>query len=312
MDIQNKILVASGAVGAAIILAAIILSTSTAISLNLVLVAILVLLIPYSIFKFIELKRMRAYENEFPTFLRDIAESQRAGLSIIEALKSASKSEYGSLTNEIRKMNNQLSWNIPLEKVLKKFSQSMKKSETIVRAIIIIDQANKSGGNIEEVMESLASNMESIREVQQEKSLLLNQQVVMMYAIFFIFLGITLALIKFLIPLLQTQSQVGGFSILENFNANPCGFCIQSTDAVCIGCQTFFTVSDSFELGKREEAASYYKSLFLTMIMIQGLFTGLIAGQISNDSIVAGFKHSLVMLISGFSIFMIITKLGLV
>ena len=312
MDIQNKILAVSGVGGAAIILSAIILSTSTAISLNLVLMAILVLLIPYSVFKFIELKRMRAYENEFPTFLRDIAESQRAGLSIIEALKSASKSEYGSMTNEIRKMNNQLSWNIPLEKVLNKFSHNMRKSETIVRAVIIIDQANKSGGNIEEVMESLASNMESIREVQQEKSLLLNQQVVMMYAIFFIFLGITLALIKFLIPLLQTQSQVGGFSILDNFNANPCGFCLQSNDAVCIGCQTFFTISDSFDLGKREEAAAYYKSLFLTMIMIQGLFTGLIAGQISNDSIVAGFKHSLVMLISGFSIFMIITRLGIV
>ncbi|MBI2579477.1 MAG: type II secretion system F family protein [Candidatus Aenigmarchaeota archaeon] len=312
MDSENRILVFSGAAAAAMITIAIIFSPSAAVSFNMILAAVLILAVPYSAFKFVELKRIKAYENEFPNFLRDIAESQRAGLSIIEAIKTASKSEYGALTKELRKMSDQLSWNVPLEKVLKKFSHKMGKSDIIRRSIIIIMQANKSGGNIEDVMESLASNIESIKDVQQEKSLMLNQQVVMMYAIFFIFLGITLALIKFLIPLLQTQNQIGGFVVLENFNSNPCAICVASPDSMCIGCHAFFLVSDSFDLGKREEASAYYKSLFLTMIMIQGLFTGLIAGQISNDSVVAGLKHSLLMLISGFSIFMVVTKLGLV
>lgn len=310
---ESRILLVSGAAAAVIILIAILFSTSAAISVNLVLASVLILTVPYSIHRFIEFKKIKAYENAFPTFLRDIAESQRAGLSVIEALKSASKSEYGSLTDEVRKMNNQISWNIPLEKVLEKFAHRARKSGTIVRAVSIIDQANKSGGSIEEVMESLAANIEAIKDVQEEKSLLLNQQVIMMYAIFFIFLGITIALIKFLIPLLQTQNQIGGgFSVLQNFNANPCSICIDSSDSACIGCHAFFTVSDAFDLGNREDAAAYYRALFLTMILVQGLFSGLIAGQISNDSVIAGMKHSMIMLISGFSIFMIVTKLGLV
>jgi flagellar protein FlaJ len=312
MDSESRILTTSAIASAAIIIIAIIFSPNTAIAVNLVLVAILVISVPYSVYRFVELKKIKAYENEFPNFLRDIAESQRAGLSVIESIKAASRSEYGSLTGEIRKMNNQISWNVPLEKVLLKFAHRMRKSDMILRAVMIIDQANKSGGNIDEVMESLASNIESIKDVQQEKSLLINQQVIMMYAIFFIFLGITIALIKFLIPLLQTQNQIGGFVILQNFNANPCASCIGSSDSACLGCSTFFSVSDAFDLGKREDAAAYYKSLFLTMILVQGLFSGLIAGQISNDSVVAGLKHSLIMLISGFSIFMVVTKLGLV
>ena len=313
MDEETKILLVSGSVAAAIIVIAILFSSSAAISVNLVLAAVLILAVPYSAYRFIEFKKIKSYEKSFPTFLRDVAESQRAGLSIIEAIKSASKSEYGSLTDEVRKMNNQISWNIPLEKVLEKFAHRARKSDTILRAVSIIDQANKSGGSVEEVMESLAANIEAIKDVQDEKSLLLNQQVIMMYAIFFIFLGITLALIKFLIPLLQTQNQIGGgFSVLQDFNSNPCSMCIDSSDPACLGCHAFFTVSDAFDMGKREDAAAYYKALFLTMILVQGLFSGLIAGQISNDSIVAGMKHSLIMLISGFSVFMIVTKLGLV
>jgi len=312
MDEETRILALSGTIAAVLITIAVIFSRSITISVNLVIVSVLVLTIPYSIYKFVEFKRIKSYESVFPTFLRDIAESQRAGLSIIEAIKSASRSEYGSLTDEIRKMNNQISWNIPLEKVLNKFSHRVRKSDTILRAVSVINQANKSGGSIEEVMESLASNIESIKEVQDEKSLLLNQQVVMMYAIFFIFLGITIALIKFLIPLLQTQNQIGGFAVLQNFNSNPCSICIDNSDPTCAGCHTFFTISDAFDMGSREDAAAYYKSLFLMMILVQGLFSGLIAGQISNDSVISGTKHSLIMLISGFSVFMVVTKMGLV
>jgi len=146
-----------------------------------------------------EFKKLKSYEDSFPNFLRDLAEGQKAGLTLMQALQTTSKSQYGLLTSEIRRLYNQLTWNIPIEEVLKSFSLRMKKSKTIVRAMMIIDQATKSGGNVEDTMESLASNIESLKEVQEEKSTLLNQQVIMMYAIFFIFLGITVILIKFLV-----------------------------------------------------------------------------------------------------------------
>ena len=288
-----------------------ILTGSVPLIANMLFLGMLLMIMPYSLYKFFLLKRIRAYEREFPNFLRDLAESQRAGLSLIQALQAVSKSDYGPLTNEVKKINNQLSWNVSLEKVLKSFGDRVSESRLITRSILIINQANKSGGNVEDSMEALADNMESIKEAQQEKAVLLNQQVVMMYAIFFVFLGITIALIKFLIPLLQTQAQSGGFGV-QGFNSNPCSVCTTSSDPACVGCNVFYSVAVAFDLGKAGEEAAYYKALFLSMILVQGFFSGLIAGQIGADSVVVGIKHSLIMLLSGFIIFILVVKTGIV
>ncbi len=310
LDTGQIILIGSGTVTFLLIAIAYILG-SLPLLINMVFLGMMVLIIPYSIYKFFRFKKVKAYEEEFPSFLRDLSENQRADLSLIQAMNAAGKADYGLLTEEIKKMSTQLSWNVPMEKVLKSFSERVKDSKMIVRSIMIIDQANKSGGNIAETMESLASNIDSIKEAQEEKAVLMNQQVVMMYAIFFIFLGITIALIKFLIPLLQSQISSGGFG-LQGFSPNPCSACISSENSACSGCHLFSSISVAFDLGKPEEASSYYKSLFLTMILIQGFFSGLIAGQIGSDSVVVGIKHSMIMLMSGFLIFIIVIKAGLV
>lgn len=310
IDTGHFILVASAAVFVALLFVSALVG-STVLIVNTLFLGMLILVVPYSVYKFVRLKKIKAYESEFPNFLRDIAESQRAGLSLIQSIHAVSKSDYGALTKEIKKMNNQLSWNVPMERVLASFGERVSDSRVITRSLMIIGQANKSGGSVEDTMDSLASNIEAIKEAQQEKSVLLNQQVVMMYAIFFIFLGITIALIKFLIPLLETQVQTGGFGV-QGFNPNPCTACAGSPNPACAGCHTFSTIAVSFGLGEPDDISAYYKSLFLAMILIQGFFSGLIAGQIGSDSIVVGIKHSMIMLISGFIIFILVMKVGLV
>ena len=59
-------------------------------------------------------------------------------------------------------------------------------------------------------------------------------------------------------------------------------------------------------------ATCYYNALFLIMVVVQGIFTGLVAGQIGENSIVAGFKHSLIMTFSGFGILMILFQTGMI
>ena len=63
----------------------------------------LILVVPYSLFKFFRLKKIRSYENDFPNFLRDISESLRAGLSLIQAIQTTSKSDYGALPRKSKK-----------------------------------------------------------------------------------------------------------------------------------------------------------------------------------------------------------------
>ena len=315
MRLDHKILLSSAIVFAILVVIAILLSSNFAIATNILLIGVLILSVPYSIYRFFVFKKIKSYEESFPNFLRDLAESQRAGLTLIQAINMSAKSDYGPLTKEIKKMDNQISWNIPVENVLNNFNKRMSRSKLITRSVMIMNQANKSGGNIEDTMESLAFNIESIKDVQKEKELLLNQQVIMIYAIFFIFLGITIALIKFLVPMLKTSIDMGGFSgqSFSGFNSNPCTPCMEvAANPACFGCDLFFGVSDVFDFGEKTDPASYYRSLFFMMILVQGFFSGLIAGQIGSDSVSAGVKHSLIMLLVGFFIFMTVVRLGIV
>ena len=310
---QNHILIISvGVFVACLALAFLLSSVSFILSANLVIIGIITLTLPYSLYKFFEFRKVREYEKKFPAFLRDVADSQRAGLSFIQAMQLAGKNDYGELNREIKKINNQLSWNVPLEKVLDSFGNRMSGSKLIVRSLLIITRANKSGGNIEDTMESLANNIEMIKEVREEKSHLLNQQVMMLYAIFFIFLGISIAIIKFLVPLVSLPETGIGLEVIQ-FSANPCAECLTSSqNPACMGCQAFFIVGDAFAFGSKEEASTYYRSLFFVMIVIQGVFSGLIAGEIGSESISAGIKHSLIMVFSGAVAFLIFVRIGFI
>src|SRR3989344_5349836 len=109
---ENKFLSVSLIVFIALLFSAIFIAKNVALSANLIFLGVLVVVIPYSLLKFVRFKKIKVYEKESPNFLRDIAESQRAGLTISQAIQTVAKNEYGSLTPEIRKMANQLSWNI--------------------------------------------------------------------------------------------------------------------------------------------------------------------------------------------------------
>ena len=308
---ERGVLLISSLIFVALLVAALFVNNITLAS-DLAFIAIIVLLLPFSMVKFVRYRKFKTYEKVFPVFLRDLAESIYAGTTLSQSIQTAAKNDYGSFTEEVERVGNQLSWNIPLEKAMDSFAARMHPSKIIVRSISIIKQAEKSGGDVAEAMGSLAENISSLRDVQEEKALLLNQQMFIIYAIFFIFLGISLAILRFLIPLFETQTNVGGF-IVKGFNENPCQICFEgSTDPGCFGCYTMASVSTTFGFGSPNDTASYYRALFFAMIMIQGFFSGLIAGQITSDSIIAGVKHSLVMVVFGAFVFILTIKLGIV
>ncbi|MBR9682467.1 MAG: hypothetical protein GOV02_02225, partial [Candidatus Aenigmarchaeota archaeon] len=53
-------------------------------------------------------------------------------------------------------------------------------------------------------------------------------------------------------------------------------------------------------------------ALFISMIVVQGIFTGLVAGQIGEGSAIAGVKHSVIMTASGFAILLLLLQSGVI
>lgn len=274
---------------------------------NFILLGFMVGMIPYLLLSYFELQWIRAIEEQMPLFLLDLAESQKTGMTLPDSLKLIAKTDYGRLSPEIKNINDQISWGIPVQECLTRFSNRLKKSKLVTRVTRIIVESYNSGGEIARTMESIAADIITIREAEKERKAMAYQQVVIMYAIYFIFVGIIIGLSKTLIPMIQLNVETSAIGGILTFQ-DPCLVCAGSSHIFCITCNLFSVVCQMFALGGG--AKCYYYALFLMMTIVQGIFSGLVAGQIGENSVVAGFKHSAIMTFTGFGLLMILLQVG--
>ncbi|MFQ6020734.1 MAG: type II secretion system F family protein [Candidatus Aenigmatarchaeota archaeon] len=276
---------------------------------NFILLAVIVGVIPFVLISYFDYQKIKIIEEQLPTFLLDLSETLKTGMSLPDGLKQISKTDYGKLSPEIKKINDQISWGIPLQEAMEKFANRIKKSKLVGRIIRIINEAYSSGGDIARTLESTASDLLVIKEAEKERKAITSQHVLVMYAIFYIFIGIIIGLSKTLLPMLQLNIETAALGGLLAFQ-DPCTACIGNPHLFCISCGIFGIVSQMFGLGTG--ATGYYNSLFLIMVVIQGIFSGLVAGQIGEGSVIAGTKHSIIMASSGFAILIILLQTGLI
>lgn len=122
-----------------------------------------------------------------------------------------------------------------------------------------------------------------------------------MYVIAFIFLGILVAINKLMIPVFQITPAVGQQNIGLT---NPC---LANTNFIC---SVYSLPSYAFAFKDPNGIGAYYTSIFFYMSIIVGLACGLVAGQISENSIVAGLKHSAVLSIAIFGALLFLKAAG--
>lgn len=276
---------------------------------NLILLAAIIGSVPYAFLSYFEFKKIRSVEDQLPLFLLDLSEAQKIGMTLPDALRQVGKTDYGKLTEEINKIDYQLSWGIPTQEALDNFAQRMKKSKLIGRVIRIINEAYVSGGDIARTMEATASDITAIKEAEKERKSVTYEHMLIMYAIYFIFIGIVIGLSQTLIPLmnLNINSQASSITNIMSFS-DPCGTCSENPSINCINCSIFSVVCQMFAINK----SCYYYALFIIMAIIQGIFSGLVAGQIGEGSVTAGLKHSSIMTLSGFGILLFLLKAGVI
>ena len=228
------------------------------------LASLLLIVAPILYVKYTQYKRRKAMEEKFPEFLRDVVEGTRAGMSLPQAIQNTETGSYGPLDEKIEKMNAQLDWGIPFGQVLRTFGEETK-SDVILRSVDTIIQAYQSGGNIQDVLESVGDNIRTLRQLKEERESQLYGEMITGYIVFFIFIGILVALTSYLLPSLATaQESLGGSGGFSAFGGGG---------------------------GSLQENITLYKSWFQRLVFIQAIFSGLIIGKLSEGELKAGFKH---------------------
>ncbi|MEM5806863.1 MAG: type II secretion system F family protein, partial [Candidatus Aenigmatarchaeota archaeon] len=273
---------------------------------NFIILSVFIVAVPQVLMSYIEYRNIKDMEAKFPFFLRDITESIRSGMPLHKAVINAGKIDYGKLSKEVRKMAYQLTWGVNIIKVFEQAEKRLKQSEIISKNLRIIIETYKTGGEIDKTLDSISNAVLTIQETQNERKSVLNQYVAAMYAITYIFIGIIVGISKLLIPIFSstTGASIGA---LGTIIGNPCESCIYTASSSCFPCYIYFNICTMLGVSK-ETIGCYYLGLFFSMIIVQSICSGLVAGQISEGSVKAGIKHSLILLTTSCGIIFILVK----
>ncbi len=276
---------------------------------NFIILSVLIISIPQVLMSYIEYKDIKEMETKFPFFLRDLTESIRSGMPLHKAIINAGKVDYGKLNKEVRKMAHQLTWGVNIIKVFEQAEKRLKSSDIMSKNMRIIIETYKTGGEIDKTLDAISNAILTLQETQNERKSTLNQYVVAMYAITYIFIGIIVGISKLLIPIFSssTGATIGA---LGTIMGNPCESCLYMVQTSCFPCYMYFNICTMLGANK-ETIGCYYLGLFFSMIIVQSICGGLVAGQISEGSVKAGIKHSLILLTTSFGIVFILVRLGM-
>jgi flagellar protein FlaJ len=206
----------------------------------------------------IRLSKVRnSMEQGVSTFLRDLTEVRKTGLSPEKCIENLSKRDYGSFSKEIRKISAEISWGIPIKKVMMDFLHRTHSWMVQIVMFLLVETIDVGGGTIS-MIDSLARFNNLTQDVEKEKKMNVRPYIMMPY----------------LASILLVATTVMMMSLTVGVGVDPSGATTTTT-----------------------AGASMMQSVFMTAVIFNSYLIGIVAGKISEESVAAGFKHAAILVL---------------
>jgi flagellar protein FlaJ len=239
-----------------------VLFTSTVID-DFVVFAVLIAIVPAALLDFKEQWRIKNLENALPNFFRDLAGMNDSGMTLPNAVHLVAGAEYSTLTPHIRTLDNDMSWGAGFVEAMYRFGKNLG-TPLADRSVDLIAKASKAGGDISEVLRAAAKDTFEVVNLATERSNNMLIYVIIVLVSFAVFLFVVAILVS---TFLTTMATAGA-------------------SAAASGAKGFMGQIDLFQ----------YKRLFTHAALLQGFFSGLVAGQMGEGRLMSGLKYSAIML----------------
>jgi len=239
-------------------------STLAAIGVDLpvaVAVSLFVATAPAAVVHMRMAKKKNSMEQGINSFLRDLTEVRKTGLSPEKCIESLSKRDYGAFTKELRKISSEISWGVPVKKVIMDFLKRTRSWMVQIVMFLLVETIDVGGGTIA-MIESLARFNNLTQEVEKEKKMSVRPYVMMPYLASILLVATTIMMMSFTTGFGATTS-----AAVPGMNPAPA--------------QDF----------------SGMQMIFITSVIFHSYLIGIVAGKISDESIASGFKHASILVI---------------
>jgi flagellar protein FlaJ len=235
--------------------------------------AILLIIGPIGIYNYLQIKKKKQIQERLPEFLVEIGDSLSTGMTIFDAIKVAEKGHYGKLESKIKKMKNQLSWNISVKDVFNTFAKKMK-SAIIHRIVITINKGLIMGGSTPKVFKAAAREVDQINQLEDQRKKNMSIYTIVILLCFFVFLAIILILDK---------------TVFTSFYDLQSSHQLQELGSAIVGMESV----DLMQL----------QYVLFSFVFVQSIGAGVLAGFMMDGKISSGVRYSCVLGLTSFFVF---------
>jgi flagellar protein FlaJ len=242
--------------------------------------AVLIVLIvsgPYPFYEQGRLKKIERIEERLSDFLRDLAVSNRFGMTLADSIRKASSGNYGKLTPDIKKMATQIDWGVPATDAMEMFAERVG-TPLVKRAMAIVVKATGAGGDVSDVLNATAKNIKDIQLINIGRKMEMSSYKAVIFTAFFVFLATVVIMNSSFLPAIEASGGGGiGAEGVEGAATQQAGM---SVDEV--------------------------KFIYLGAALVQGFGDGILVGLIETGKIVNGFKNSFIMVLLAYLILCVV------
>lgn len=234
----------------------------------------------FAIAQEIHRRRIEAIEAAIPDLLDRLAGVNEAGMTIVESLRRVTKGDLGALDEEVERLWADIEWGGDARDALRRF-ESRVRTATVTRVVTLLTNAMSASGDLGPVLRIAANNAQEARRLKRKRRQEMLIYMLIVYISFVVFLVIVAALDAILIPNIPTgvgsQATSGGVP----------------APSLPVG-------------GATDVDVAAYTLLFFHTSVIQGFFSGLVAGQMGEEDVKNGAKHATILVALAYVLFILL------
>ncbi|SEO35846.1 flagellar protein FlaJ [Halogranum amylolyticum] len=226
-------------------------------------------------------RRLRTMEAAVPDFLDRMASVNEAGVTVVQSLQRVARSDLGGLTPEVERAWRDVRWGADAETALRRMA-ARTSSPTVARAVTLVTNAMRATDDVAPVLRIAADEAQASWRLRRERRTEMVTYLLVIYISFFVFLGIVAALSVSFLPAVEATQTVGG------------------------GSATGSLPTGSVFGGIGDVDTDAYRLLFFHASVVQAVCSGLVAGQLGEESVADGVKHGVVLLVVAYAAFLVV------
>lgn len=246
---------------------------------RLIVLPFLIVLAPIGIFYEIRRAREKRMIENFPATLNILASANNMGIPLTDALELVSRWSSSLYAAEFRKVRNDIEWNSDTSGALLAFANRLR-VPSISRTVKLVAEGSRSSGDLGRILSVAANDTRERYRIVRRRSQIMSGYVVVVILGALIYLGVVSLLEwSFLAPIEKLQLE-GITDATGTSRGLPASFSNIPTDT--------------------------YRALLFHSVLIQSAGSGLIAGQLSDGTVLSGIKYAVGLVVLSLLVFWIV------